>query len=99
MKKQKGSTDLYNTDSELYQRMKRHLLSGKSVLGQDSPFSELLQDMVNAIMEGEMDGHLREQKQIGQTNKRNGYQKPRQVITDKGSISITKPRGEPQFIV
>lgn len=92
MKKERVSKDLYNTDSELYQRMKQHLLSGKSVLCQDSPFSELLQDMVNAIMEGEMEGHLSEQRESGQANKRNGHHKPRQIITDKGNIEVIKPR-------
>ena len=32
-------------DPELLDRMKKHLYSGESVLGQGSPFSELLQQM------------------------------------------------------
>ena len=37
-------------DAELYVRMKDHLYSKKPVLGEGSPFSELLQSMVNTVV-------------------------------------------------
>jgi len=56
----------------LLDRMKEHLYSGESVLGQGNPFSELLQQMMNQMLEGKMDAFLDEQKASGTPNKRNG---------------------------
>ena len=41
-------------DSELYARMKEHLYSKKPLLGEDSPFSELLQSMVDQMLDAEI---------------------------------------------
>lgn len=92
MKKKESKKSLLNRESAEYLRMKEHLLSGAPVLGEDSPFSELLQDLVNGIMEGEMDGFLDEEHYQGKFNKRNGHQKPRQVLSNSGSMWIMKPR-------
>jgi len=78
-------------DSPLYGRMKEHLYSKKPVLGEDSPFSELLQTMVNTILEGEMEGFLAEEKADGKTNKRNGTRK-KKVRSAAGNIYIETPR-------
>lgn len=43
--------------SALYERMESHLKLKKPLLGKDSPFSELLQGMVNKILEGSKSIH------------------------------------------
>lgn len=92
MKKKESKKTLLNRESSEYLRLKAHLLSGSPVLGEDSPFSELLQDLVNGIMEGEMKGFLEEEHQAGKVNKRNGHQKPRQVLSNSGAMWLKKPR-------
>jgi len=61
-----------NLDPELYGRMKKHLYTKKPVLGEDSPFSKLLQKMVNTILDGERDSFLSEESSEGKVNKQNG---------------------------
>ncbi|MEL6837074.1 MAG: transposase, partial [Bacteroidota bacterium] len=101
MSKKKEVEDLVG-DKELYERMKAHLYSKSPVLGQGSPFSELLQNMVNEMLEGEMDVFLDEEKTEGKKNKRNGHSSKR-VISDSGALDIRTPRDrrsdfEPQII-
>jgi len=78
-------------DSELYGRLRDHLYSKKPVLGKDSPFSELLQNMVNTVLEGEMDAFMEEELASGKKNKRNG-KTVKKVITGSGPISVETPR-------
>jgi len=75
----------------MYDRLKDHLYSKKPVLGRDSPFSGLLQDMVNMMLEGEMNDHLDSEAQLGRKNKRNG-KISKQVLTEHGQIEIHTPR-------
>jgi len=89
-------------DSELYARMKEHLYSKKPVLGEDSPFSELLQTMVNTILEGEIESFINDEKESGKTNKRNG-KSVKKVHTTTGNIWVETPRDrnsdfEPELI-
>lgn len=89
-------------ESELYARMKEHLYSKKSLLGEDSPFSELLQQMVDKMLEGEIESFLDEEKAAGKTNKRNGHTS-KQVLSESGILSIKSPRDrnsdfEPQLV-
>lgn len=78
-------------DPALYARLKDHLYSKKPVLGEDSPFSELLQTMVNEILSGEMDHFLDKERQLGNKNKRNG-KTSKQVLTNSGKIYVETPR-------
>jgi len=78
-------------DQALYSRMKEHLYSKKPVLGEGSPFSELLQNMVNTILECEMDSFMGEQKASGIKNKRNG-KNVKKVLTNTGNIFVETPR-------
>ena len=98
----KDKQKLPEKGTELYERMKEHLYSKKKLLSEDSPFSELLQSMVNGILEGEMESFLSEEREQNKTNKRNG-KLPKRVITDMGSIYIETPRDrngdfEPQLV-
>lgn len=89
-------------DPELLDRMKKHLYSDEPVLGAGSPFSDLLQQMVNQMLEGEMDAFLDEQKASGTRNKRNGKGR-KKVTSTSGELDIEPPRDrngdfEPQLI-
>ena len=78
-------------DAELYARMKDHLYSKKPVLGEGSPFSKLLQNMVNTVLEGEMDFFMLDQLSAGLKNKRNG-KITKKVRTNTGDIWVETPR-------
>lgn len=89
-------------DATLYGRLKDHLYSKAPLLGEDSPFSELLQEMVNEMLDGEMDAFQQEQQAQGKHNKRNGRTN-KQVISESGPLHINTPRDrngdfEPQLI-
>jgi len=90
MKKIKQKEQLLN-DPELYDRLKEHLYSKRSVLGEDSPFSELLQTMVNQILEGEMSSFMNEEQHTLGSNKRNG-KSLKKVRTNSGDIYVETPR-------
>lgn len=98
----KKKKDQLLANPELESRLKEHLLSKKPILGEDSPFSELLQRMVNTVLEGEMASFIEEQKEQGKKNKRNG-KNIKQVTTNVGKIWIETPRDrnsefEPELI-
>lgn len=78
-------------NDEMYERMKDHLYSKKPLMGEDSPFSELLQGMVNSILEGEMDSFQSEEAKSGRQNKRNGKLGKR-VTSGVGDIWVETPR-------
>lgn len=87
---------------ELYERMKQRLYSKEPLFGDGSPFSELLQTMVNKMLEGEADHHIDNELLKGKKNKRNGYTS-KQVITQSGPIEVHTPRDrnstfEPELI-
>jgi putative transposase len=89
-------------DESLYNRMKSHLYSKAAVLGEGSPFSELLQKMVNELLDCEMDNHLAESHLAGKKNKRNG-RIVKQVVSGAGPLWVETPRDrsgefEPQLI-
>ena len=101
MKKNKQKEQLLN-DPELYDRLKDHLYSKRPVLGEDSPFSELLQSMVNQILSGEMDSFMNDEQQSSRSNKRNG-KSLKKVRTNSGDIYVETPRDrngdfEPELI-
>jgi putative transposase len=87
-KKDKKSID---EGGELYARLKEHLYSKKSLLGEDSPFSELLQQMVDKMLDGEMDAFLDEERSKGKANKRNG-KTSKKVLSQSGPLQISTPR-------
>lgn len=91
MNKKGKKRDLLNKESEMYQRMKERLYSKESLFGEDSPFSELLQEMVDTILEGEMDSFMDEERASSNSNKRNG-KTSKKVLTDSGPLEIRTPR-------
>lgn len=101
MKKKRTVEDLL-TDPSMADRLKDHLYSKKNILGKESPFSEILQQMVNTLLEGEIDSFLSEERAAGSGNKRNG-KTPKRVLSEVGSLDISTPRDrhgdfEPELI-
>ncbi len=71
--------------------MKSHLYSKEKLLGEDSPFSELLQNMVNKMLDGEMDGFMSKEHKSKKVNKRNG-KLTKQVLSGVGQLYVETPR-------
>ena len=90
MKNKKKLSDLLK-DPEMGERLKERLYSKQSLVGKDSPFSELLQSMVNQMLEGEIENFLEEEQASGNMNKRNGKTK-KKVISQYGPLEISTPR-------
>ena len=75
------------------------LKSGKSLLGKDGAFAPLLESILNAALEGEMDAHL------SPTEREDGNRRKmhKQVQTLLGEVTVSTPRDrnsnfDPQFI-
>ena len=75
----------------LEDKLKSHLKSKKRLLGEDSPFSELLQTMVNSLLDGEMESFMDDERLNEKSNKRNG-KVPKQIISEAGPLYIETPR-------
>ncbi len=71
------------------QKVKEQFRTGKSLYGKDGAFAPLLQDMLNSILEGEMEGHLDEEERDA-GNRKNGKSK-KQLKTSAGTIEVTTP--------
>jgi putative transposase len=101
MKKKQTIEDLLS-DPKMNERLKERLYSKKGLLGKESPFSEILQQMVNTMLEGEIESFLTEERASGSVNKRNG-RIPKRVLSDAGPLDISTPRDrngdfEPELI-
>jgi transposase-like protein len=72
------------------QKVKEQLRSGKSLFGKEGAFAPLLQEMLNSILEGEMEGHLDEEERDN-GNRKNGKNK-KLLKTSSGTIEVTTPR-------
>lgn len=86
---------------EIKNKALEQLKSGKSLLGKDGAFAPLLESILNAAFEGEMDAHLDEQERES-GNRRNGRMH-KQVQTPLGEVTVSTPRDrqstfDPQFI-
>ncbi|MTB54005.1 IS256 family transposase [Lewinella sp. W8] len=77
--------------ADLQKLLADHLKSGKPLLGQDSPISQLMQSAINAVLEGELDHHLAEEAAAEEKNKRNGSMTKR-VLSSAGELEISTPR-------
>lgn len=78
------------------------LKEGKNLAGKDGVLTGLIQRIVNAALEGELDDHLIEGKELGIKNRRNGHTY-KQVNTELGKAEISPPRDrngsfEPQIV-
>jgi putative transposase len=101
MKEKQTLEDLLK-DPKMNDRLKERLYSKKGLLGKESPFSEILQQMVNTMLDGEIESFLTEERASGNVNKRNGRILKR-VLSDAGPLDISTPRDrkgdfEPELI-
>ncbi|NDV80312.1 IS256 family transposase, partial [Dysgonomonas sp. 511] len=86
---------------EIKNKALEQLKSGQSLLGKDGAFAPLLESILNAALEGEMDVHLDEEER-NSGNRRNGKMH-KQVQTPLGEVTVSTPRDrnssfDPQFI-
>ena len=87
--------------NELGAQVLEELKAGKPLFGKDGALASLLENIINAALEGEMDAHLTEEsRQAG--NRRNGKMQ-KQVQTPVGEVTVSTPRDrdssfDPQFI-
>lgn len=68
----------------------KQMYAGKPLTGKDGILAPLLENLLNAALEGEMDAHLSEdERELG--NRRNGRM-PKQVQSSVGELTIDTPR-------
>ena len=91
-------------DADLRAQLTAHLVSGERLLAKGSPFATLLQGAINAILDGEAEHHLAQERLLSNPsgNKLNGTT-PKQLTTEFGKIDIVTPRDrtgtfEPQLV-
>ena len=80
-------------DEEGRRKALEQLMSGKSLFGREGAFGPLLQQLLEAALEGELAGHLAEEQAMDDppANRRNGYS-VKQVKTGSGSFELSTPR-------
>jgi putative transposase len=82
--------DLIPDEAKRAEVMKR-LYQGDSIVGDGGIFTDMLQALVNAALEGEMDYHLNESKIANKENRRNGH--THKTVTSRvGPLDIHTPR-------
>jgi transposase-like protein len=67
------------------------LYQGAPLLGEGGIFNDLVQSLVNAALEGEMNAHLQDPDQMLEGNRRNGYTS-KTVRSKAGMLEIKTPR-------
>ena len=67
------------------------LYQGDPIVGDGGIFTDMLQALVNAALEGEMDHHLNESKLVNKDNRRNGHTH-KTVKSRVGPIEVHTPR-------
>lgn len=72
------------------QKVKEQLRTGQSLFGKGGAFAPLLQQMLNSILEGEIEGHLDEEERSS-GNRKNG-KSSKLLRTSEGTIEVTTPR-------
>jgi transposase-like protein len=75
---------------EIKKKTLEQLRSGKSLFGKDGAFSPLLKDILEAALDGEMEGHLDEEERSG-GNRKNG-KTSKKLKTADGTIDLETPR-------
>jgi len=78
-------------DEKYRKEIEQGLLEGKDLIGPEGVFKTLLQSVVDASLEGELDHHLDQSRENGEKNRRNGYGK-KKVKTKAGELEIHPPR-------
>jgi len=89
--KQQRQMDEPSTLNPFEQELLGHVLQGRRLLGSEGALTSLLQRVVNAALEGEMNHHLLEDRAGNGNNRRNGHL-PKTVMTESGPIHVETPR-------
>lgn len=89
-------------DEERRKEVIKRLYQGDPVVGEDGIFTDMLQALVNAALDGEIDAHLQGNNDSNQSNRRNGYTK-KNVKSRVGNLDVQTPRDregshDPQLI-
>lgn len=80
-----------NLDYEVMkQKLKEQFRTGKSLFSKGGAFAPLLEELINSMLEGELEGHLDEDERRS-GNRKNG-KGSKVVKTSAGSIEINTPR-------
>ncbi len=80
-----------NLDYEVMkQKLKEQFRTGKSLFSKGGAFAPLLEELINSMLEGELEGHLDENERLS-GNRKNG-KGSKVVKTSAGSIEINTPR-------
>ena len=77
--------------SKMLAEAKDQFKSGKPLFGKDGAFHQVLEDFLNAALEGEMDSHLARSKATHSANRRN-VKMPKEVQTEYGPVTVETPR-------
>ena len=94
MKKQKETPPTLSDlipDPEARKKIEEALYSDAPLLGPEGVFTQLLQSLVNASLEGELEAHLKSEKLWGKQNRRNGHGS-KKVSSLAGELDIKTPR-------
>jgi putative transposase len=78
-------------DANRRNEVMRRLYNNESLLGQGGIFTDMLQSMINAALEGEINHTLGSVSEIGLDNRRNGHIS-KQVRSSAGTLDIRTPR-------
>lgn len=71
------------------QKLKEQLRTGKSLFSKGGAFAPLLEELINSMLEGELDGHLDEEERRN-GNRKNG-KGSKLLKTSAGTIEINPP--------
>ena len=77
--------------SEMLSQAKDQFKRGTSLFGKDGAFHRVLEDFLNAALEGEMENHLEATKPLNKDNRRNGKMS-KEVQTEYGAVTVETPR-------
>lgn len=77
--------------SEMLAKAKDQFKNGVPLFGKEGAFHRVLEDFLNAALEGEMDSHLEETKPSNKSNRRNGKMR-KEVQTEYGPVEVDTPR-------
>ena len=86
----KVSTMTQDEYNQMLAEARDQFKNGTPLFGKDGAFHRVLEDFLNAALEGELDGHLHQTKPVTK-NRRNGKM-PKTLQTEYGQIEIDTPR-------
>lgn len=78
--------DEENDIVKMREEIVKQCLAGKPLFGKDGAFAPMIQSILNAVLEGEMDAHMTEEERES-GNHRNGKM-DKQVQTPYGEVSV-----------